>query len=50
MATNKILYVCQEIAPYVPENELSTLSLDLARQMQERGAEVQNPSVFSVPL
>ena len=41
MATNKILYVCQEIAPYVPENELSTLSLDLARQMQERGAEVR---------
>ena len=41
MATNKILYVCQEIAPYVPENELSTLSLDMARQMQERGAEVR---------
>ncbi|MBQ2365253.1 MAG: glycogen/starch synthase [Alistipes sp.] len=41
MATNKILYVCQEIAPYLPENELSTLSLEMARQMQERGAEVR---------
>ena len=41
MATQKILYVCQEIAPYLPENELSTLSLDMARQMQERGVEVR---------
>lgn len=41
MATNKILYVCQEIAPYLPENELSKLSLEMARQMQERGAEVR---------
>ena len=41
MATNKILYVCQEISPYLPENELSKLSLEMARQMQERGAEVR---------
>ena len=41
MATNKILYVCQEISPYLPENELSNLSLEMARQMQERGAEVR---------
>ncbi len=41
MATNKILYVCQEISPYLAENELSTLGLDMARQMQERGAEVR---------
>ncbi len=41
MATNKILYVCQEIAPYLPENELSKLGLEMARQMQERGAEVR---------
>ena len=41
MATNKILYVCQEISPYLPENELSKLSLDMARQMQERGDEVR---------
>lgn len=41
MATNKILYVCQEISPYVPENELSKLSIEMARQMQERGSEVR---------
>ncbi len=41
MATNKILYVCQEISPYLPENELSKLSLEMARQMQERGSEVR---------
>lgn len=41
MATNKILYVCQEISPYLPENELSKWSLEMARQMQERGAEVR---------
>ena len=41
MATNKILYVCQEISPYLPENEFSKLSLEMARQMQERGAEVR---------
>ena len=41
MATRRILYVCQEITPYLPENELSSLSLEMARQMQERGCEVR---------
>ena len=41
MAKNKILYVCQEISPYLPENELSKLSIEMARQMQERGDEVR---------
>ena len=41
MATNKILYVCQEISPYLPETEFSKLSLEMARQMQERGCEVR---------
>ena len=41
MATNKILYVCQEISPYTAENDFSKLSLDMARQMQERGSEVR---------
>jgi starch synthase len=41
MATNKILYVCQEISPYLPENEFAKLSLEMARQMQERGSEVR---------
>lgn len=41
MAKNRILYVCQEISPYVPETDFSKLSLEMARQMQERGAEVR---------
>ena len=41
MAPNNILYVCQEISPYLPETEFSKLSLEMARQMQERGCEVR---------
>ena len=41
MSSNKILYVCQEISPYLPESPFSKLSLDMARQMQERGIEVR---------
>ena len=41
MAKHKILYVCQEISPYLPENDFSKLSLEMARQMQERGCEVR---------
>lgn len=41
MNSNKILYVCQEISPYLPETPFGKLSLDMARQMQERGVEVR---------
>lgn len=41
MEANKILYVCQEISPYLPESPFAKLSLDMARQMQERGIEVR---------
>ena len=41
MNANKILYVCQEISPYLPETPLGKLSLDMTRQMQERGIEVR---------
>lgn len=37
MASRKILYVCQEIMPYLPETELSALCRHLAQAMQERG-------------
>ena len=40
MASRKILYVCQEIMPYLPESELSGLSRRLAQAMQERGYEI----------
>ena len=41
MASRKILYVCQEIMPYLPETELSSLSRRLAQAMQERGNEIR---------
>ena len=41
MASRKILYVCQEIMPYLPESELSRLSRHLAQAMQERGNEIR---------
>lgn len=41
MASRKILYVCQEIMPYLPESELSGLSRRIAQAMQERGNEIR---------
>ena len=34
MASRKILYVCQEIKPYLPETSLSTLSREFVHAMQ----------------
>lgn len=39
--TAKILYVCQEVVPYLPENDISTLCRYLPQAMQERGAEIR---------
>ena len=38
---NKILYVCQEITPYLPETESSGLCRALTQAMQERGTEIR---------
>ena len=38
---NKILYVCQEIAPYLPESEGARLCRALSQAMQERGNEIR---------
>lgn len=38
---SKILYVCQEIAPYLPDTEVSRLSRALTQAMQERGNEIR---------
>jgi len=38
---NKILYVCQQIAPYLPETEASALCRTLVQAMQERGNEIR---------
>ena len=39
---NKILYICQEITPYLPETEGSTLCRQLTQAMQERGNEIRS--------
>ena len=41
MANNKILYVCQQIMPYLPENEESMLCRQLSQAMQEHGNEIR---------
>ena len=41
MANNRILYICQEIAPYLPENAESQLCRSLSQAMQERGNDVR---------
>lgn len=41
MNKSKILYVCQEITPYVPESPMSTLCRTLSQAMQERGNEIR---------
>lgn len=41
MASNKILYVCQEITPYLPETECSVLCRRLTQAIQERGNEIR---------
>ena len=39
MSKPKILYISQEIAPYLSESELSTYSRDLPQEMQNKGYE-----------
>ena len=41
MAKKKILFITQEIAPYVPETTLSVMGHDLPRAMQERNNETR---------
>ena len=41
MDVKKVLYVSQEISPYVPETPMSVFCRDLPQGIQERGAEVR---------
>ena len=41
MANNRILYICQQIMPYLPENEESCLCRQLSQAMQERSNEIR---------
>lgn len=41
MDSKRILYVSQEIHPYLPENDISRPSLELPRKMNEKGHQVR---------
>ena len=41
MSNCKILYVCQEITPYLPETDMSVLCRTLSQSMQEKGNEIR---------
>ena len=41
MKANKVLFITQEITPYVPESELSNMGRFLPQAIQERGKEIR---------
>ena len=41
MESKKILFVSQEITPYLPETEMSTIARNLPQGIQERGKEIR---------
>ncbi|MBO5819635.1 MAG: glycogen/starch synthase [Bacteroidales bacterium] len=41
MSASKVLYICQEITPYLPESEMSTICRQLPQHIQERGCEIR---------
>ncbi len=41
MSHKRILYVCQEITPYLPENHMSKISRNLPQAIQEKGFEIR---------
>ncbi|MBM6993234.1 MAG: glycogen/starch synthase [Prevotella sp.] len=41
MTKKKVLFINQEIAPYVPESEMSTMGRDLPQKIQESGFEIR---------
>ena len=41
MKANKVLFITQEITPYVPESELSKMGRYLPQAIQEKGKEIR---------
>ena len=41
MDVNKVLFISQEITPYVPESPIATIGSDLPQRIQELGYEVR---------
>ena len=38
---NKVLFITQEITPYVPESEMSLVGINLPQAIQEKGREIR---------
>ena len=41
MSTTRILYIAQEITPYLPEGEISNICRSLPQAIQEKGKEIR---------
>ena len=41
MKANKVLFITQEITPYLPESEIATICRNLPQGIQERGREIR---------
>ena len=41
MSAEKVLYICQEITPYLPENEISNLCRNMPQAIHEKGCEIR---------
>ena len=41
MSAKKVLFITQEITPYVPESELATIGQNLPQAIQEKGCEIR---------
>ena len=41
MSANKVLFITQEITPYVPESNLANIGQDLPQAIQEKGREIR---------
>ena len=41
MSTKKVLFITQEITPYVPESELAIMGQDLPQAIQDKGKEIR---------
>ncbi|WP_289199462.1 glycogen/starch synthase, partial [Bacteroides acidifaciens] len=41
MKAKKILFITQEMTPYVPNSELAALGRELPQEIQDRGMEIR---------
>ena len=41
MSAKKVLFITQEITPYVPDSELSVIGRDLPQAIQDKGREIR---------